>query len=48
MDLLQTVARAHGQVHGPGNYFSEFPDVSLGYSKGTMVRNKMGFLVYIF
>ena len=25
---------ARRQVHGPGNYFSEYPDVSLGYGSG--------------
>lgn len=25
------------QVHGPGNYFSEFPDVSLGYGGGLIL-----------
>ena len=33
----QNVARAHGQAHGPGNYFSEFPDVSLGYGQGLIL-----------
>ncbi len=29
--------RAHGQAHGPGCYFSEFPDVSLGYGNGLIM-----------
>jgi hypothetical protein len=29
---LQT--RKKGQAYGPGNYFSEFPDVSLPYGQG--------------
>ena len=33
----QNVARAHGQAHGPGNYFSKFPDVSLGYGQGLIL-----------
>jgi hypothetical protein len=31
--FYQTHAR--GQAYGPGNYFSEFPDVSLPYGQGT-------------
>ena len=26
---------AKGQAYGPGNYFSEFPDVSIPYGRGT-------------
>ena len=29
-----TLEYARRQVHGPGNYFSEYPDVSLGYGSG--------------
>ena len=30
-------AHVHGQAHGPGCYFSEFPDVSLGYGNGLIM-----------
>ena len=33
----QNFPTIHGKAHGPGNYFSEFPDFSLGYGAGLIL-----------